>query len=373
MVDETNPDKRLPETTSTVDMVPPEIAEAVREMPVLDQIVDKIGSPTAIVPKARQFNPVPAEGEDGLFSQSWFPICLAAEVGKGQVKGYDFLDGRVVVWRGDDGIARVTSAFCPHMGASLEAGEVIDGRLRCGFHHWEFGAEGACEKTGIGDPPPKTACLFVFPSIEKWGIVWAFNGEEPLYEIPDFDRPVDNLLVKAIEMPDWMPVDPWVQCANTPDIQHIITLHRVTFEGAPPEERVEWNTYDMQYDFEGHYDTGTHVSWRIGVYGTSLYYQSSDLEGRWFGFLVPMGLPRPGFAKNFMVVAVERSSDPKADRDFLELCMLTEIGIVGEDTHIMSTMKFRPGTLTRADRVLAKYFDFLRAYPRAHPSAPFIK
>ena len=30
---------------------------------------------------------LPREGDDGLFSQSWFPICLASDVAPGQVRG----------------------------------------------------------------------------------------------------------------------------------------------------------------------------------------------------------------------------------------------------------------------------------------------
>ena len=36
--------------------------------------------------------PIPAEGEKGLFTQSWFPLCLAREVPPGKVLGVDFLD-----------------------------------------------------------------------------------------------------------------------------------------------------------------------------------------------------------------------------------------------------------------------------------------
>jgi len=139
----------------------------------------------------------------------------------------------------------------------------------------------------------------------------------------------------------------------------------------------EWEGEDIRVvgivdDLPARYDTGVRAEWRIGVFGTSLYYQSAELEGRWFGFLVPMGLPRPGFSKNFMTVAVRKTDDPAADREFLETCLLLEMAIVGEDTNVMSTMRFRPGTLTRSDRTLGRYFKFLRAYPRAHPSRPFI-
>jgi hypothetical protein len=39
----------------------------------------------------------------------------------------------------------------------------------------------------------------------------------------------------------------------------------------------------------------------------------------------------------------------------------------------METIRFRPGTLTRSDLTFARYLEFLRKYPRAHPSAEYIK
>jgi len=364
--------KPLPKTTTALDQLPSEAIAAVRNAPLLERPVDRFDQQQAIVPQKHISNPIPPEGTDGLFTQSWFPICLASDVATGTVKGYDFLDGRVIVWRGRDGVARVMSAFCPHMGASLEAGAVVDDRVRCGFHHWEYGGDGTCAKTAIGDAAPSHACLFVFPSLERWGIVWAFNGETPLYELPTFPFPSESLLVKTIELPMLMPVDPWVQCANTPDIQHIKTLHRIRFDD-DPYELVKWDLFSMQYEFTGFFESGTQARWHVGVWGTSLYYQSAYLEGRWFGFMTPMGLPRPGHAKNFMVIAAQATADRAADEAFIDLCMLTEMGIVGEDTHVMTTMRFRPGTLTRSDRVLGRYFNYLRDYPRAHPSAPYIK
>ena len=35
--------------------------------------------------------PIPAEGADGLFTQSWFPLCRSSQVAKSQVLGVDFL------------------------------------------------------------------------------------------------------------------------------------------------------------------------------------------------------------------------------------------------------------------------------------------
>jgi len=361
------------QTTTAMDEVGAEIREWVSAQPLRSNTTDLMTHEEASRPERQIRQNLPQEGDDGVFSQAWFPICLDREVTTGQVLGVDFLDGRVVVWRDEEGLAHVTSAYCPHLGASLESGEVIGSTLRCGFHHWSFDSEGQCVETAIGDKPPRDACLFVFPTLERWGIIWAFNGLEPLYDLPDFPCNADRLIFKSFALPELMPVDPWVQCANTPDIQHIKTLHRISFEGKDPYEKVQWTDYSMRYSFEGFFDTGASASWDVGIFGTSLYYQSAWLEGRWFGFMVPMGLPSAGSTRNYFIVAAERSGDALRDEEFINQCTLTEMGIVGEDTHIMESLRFRPGTLTRSDRVIGKFFDYLRAYPRAHPSAPWIR
>jgi hypothetical protein len=43
-----------------------------------------------------------------------------------------------------------------------------------------------------------------------------------------------------------------------------------------------------------------------------------------------------------------------------------------EDSPIWNAIHFKPGSLTRSDRALARYLVRLRDFPRAHPSADFI-
>jgi len=40
---------------------------------------------------------------------------------------------------------------------------------------------------------------------------------------------------------------------------------------------------------------------------------------------------------------------------------------------VMQTMRFAPANLTKADTTLARFFHYVRNYPRAHPSADFIR
>ena len=315
---------------------------------------------------------MPAEGEHGLFSQSWFPICLAGEAPPESAHSFPFLDGRVVVFRDRDGRAQVLSAYCPHLGADLGVGDVRANALRCAFHHWCFDASGRCISTGIGDPPPPGAALFAYPTEEKFGIVWAFNGAEPLWALPDFPFPRETLVFRTLALEELMPVDPWVLCCNTPDVQHIKALHGIQFEGGDPE--VEWSDHSMLYNFRGVHKAGEEIDNRVGIFGTSLYYQSTNFAGRWFGFLAPFGLPEPGTVKTFFVVAAQRESGtPEEVEAFLDQVVELERQIVREDEAIMRTIRFRPGTLTKSDRILADFFRYLRRYPRAHPGAAFIR
>ena len=157
------------------------------------------GTPTS--PRTARVRPhsvaMPAEGEGGVFTQSWFPVALASELVAEQILGLEFLDGKIVLFRAPDGTVRAMSAYCPHVGADLSVGKIVDGRVQCAFHHWEYSTEGICVKTGIGDPPPKTACLFVFPVQERYGIIWVFNGEEPLFDLPQMPYPDDELVMSS--------------------------------------------------------------------------------------------------------------------------------------------------------------------------------
>ncbi len=316
--------------------------------------------------------PLPTEGEGGLFSQSWFPICLSGDVPRASVRSFSFLDGRVAVFRDPQGAAQVLSAFCPHLGADLGVGDVEDGALRCAFHHWRFDRAGRCLATGIGDPPPPRASLFAFPTREKFGLVWAFNGEEALWELPEFPHPEEALAVRTLALEEELPVDPWVLCCNTPDIQHIKALHGITFEGGDPD--AEWSEFSMLYDFKGFHKAGEVIENRVGIFGTSLFYQSTDFAGKWFGFLAPFGMPAPGRVKTYFVVAARRDlGTPQEVEAYLDFVIDLERQIVGEDVPIMRTIRFRPGALTKSDKTLGRFFRYLRNYPRAHPAADFMR
>lgn len=318
--------------------------------------------------------PVPAEGEGGVFTQSWFPICMSSELPAGKILGTTFLDGRIVAFRGAGGEVHVLSAYCPHLGADLAAGTIVGDRIQCAFHHWEFDGSGVCAKTKLGDPVPPGACLFKFPARERYGMIWAFNGETPLFELPDFPYPDDDLVLRVEEHEEVLPIDPWVFCCNTPDIQHIRAVHGFVFDKGEPADNMELTDYTMRYDFDGLHPAGVRVKFSVGIYGTTIFYQSSSFDGKWYGYIAPFGMPRPGQCKVYYVLAVRKSEgDAVSQQALLDFAMAVQRQIAGEDAPIMRGLHFRPGTLSRSDVALARFIEHLRNFPRAHPSADYIR
>jgi phenylpropionate dioxygenase-like ring-hydroxylating dioxygenase large terminal subunit len=339
-------------------------------------VQDPSDTKAAAGPRARRRllgKPLPKEGEDGLFSKTWFPVCMSSELPPGGIYGTGFLDGRVVAYRGESGEARVVSAYCPHLGADLAAGSVVGENIRCLFHHWQFDADGVCVKTAAGDPPPAGACLFRFPTVEKHGIVWAFNGEDPHFDVPDFPFPSEELEYRVVVHEEIFPVDPWVICCNTPDIQHIKALHGINFE-TDPYEVIEWTDQSMLYNFKGTHAKGEPIEFRVGIYGTSIFYQSGTFNDRWYGYIAPFGIPAAGKSKIYYILAARKSEGDDASRQqLLDFVLSIQRQIIADDTPVLRSIHFQPGSLSQSDRALAKFFQYLRSYPRAHPSAEFIR
>ena len=327
--------------------------------------------------RKRYSKPMPPEGENGLFSQDWFAICLSDEVERGQCIGREFLGGHVVVFRGEDGSAHVVSGYCPHLGTDLALGKVVGNALECRFHKWQFDGEGTCLKTGIGDPPPPGACLFKFPTRDRWGLIWAFNGEEPLWHLPDPKYPDDELYVSAMYGYEF-DADPWVFAANTYDFVHFKLLHGLELLGGPPDpdKDIEWSKYHVKYNVRVRHWGNKLVESVYGTYGTNIFYYEGEYDGRWCADLAPRGLIGPGRSNIHLTIMTQKGSgsakEIKSAAAFCKRMMKMEDTFAQQDREILKTIRFRQGYLTKSDRALAKFLDYIRRYPRAHPSAEFI-
>lgn len=318
------------------------------------------------------------EGDDGVFTQSWFPICRSSELPAGKVLGTNFLDGQVVAFRDAEGTATVVSAYCPHNGANLANGDLVEGELRCAFHHWCFDGKGSCTRTGSGDPVPPRAKLFKYPTVERYGLIWAFNGEQPLWELPALGLPDEELTFHA-EIPHIdLLADPWIFMCNTLDFNHVKCLHGIDIDGEDPAEDIIWGPHSVSYDLTGTFrETGAHISYSLAIHGSNIFLQTGEANGRWFAFLFPLGLLRPGTQRCYFIIATRKSDGTPEDdakvKETLDFAMELERFVVSQDISVLNSIRFTRGQFTRSDKALAKFLDHIARFPRSHPGAAHIR
>jgi phenylpropionate dioxygenase-like ring-hydroxylating dioxygenase large terminal subunit len=326
------------------------------------------------VPTGPRAQSVPNEGDNDLFSEQWYPVCLSSDVDANGIHGVDFLDGRVIVMRDKGGVATVLSAYCAHLGVDLSLAERDGDKIKCPFHLWEYDIAGSCVGTGVGERPPRTARLYRFPTQEMYGIVFAFNGEHATYELPRFSVSDDELVYRAAVIPDLLSVDPWVVAANTPDLSHTVLLHGLDYQ-EDPYERVKWTDHSLQYPVHARLPEGQMFDVSVAIHGTNYYFQEGPVDGRWFGWATPLGVPSPGQTQVFYIIAAKKQPGESAEQTdaFLDYVLGIEMHLVSQDMPVFQGIRYRPRDLTRSDRVLARFFEYVRRYPRAHPAAQYIR
>jgi phenylpropionate dioxygenase-like ring-hydroxylating dioxygenase large terminal subunit len=171
----------------------------------------------------------------------WFAVALSAEIYPGDIKTMRYFGTEFVMWRGEDGELRAVDPFCPHLGAHLGVNsEVIGNDLRCPFHHWTFGGDGAV--TGIPYakviPPKLKKCLPSWQVVESDNVVYVWY--HPRKQAPKWDvaklPPCQNGSEWVLsETHEWV-VNIHIQeiTENGQDHAHFAAVHGVP--GAPSAE-----------------------------------------------------------------------------------------------------------------------------------------
>jgi nitrite reductase/ring-hydroxylating ferredoxin subunit len=169
----------------------------------------------------------------------WYTVATSDEVRAGQVLPVKYFGEELILYRTESGEARLTDAYCPHLGAHLGAGKVQGENLRCAFHGFEFGGDGRCVRTAYGKAVPRKAKLGTWPIREHNGYIFAWyhpEGKQPDWEVPVLPGSADGwttfstrqLAVKS---------HPQETSENSVDIGHFVEVHG--FGGAWTEGELE--------------------------------------------------------------------------------------------------------------------------------------
>lgn len=163
---------------------------------------------------------------------SWYLFAPARALRHGPLSR-DMLGRRLVAFRTASGRVAVLDAHCAHLGADLGGGCVVGETLRCPFHHWEYDVDGHCTRIPISSSIPGTARQRAYPTVERHGFVFIFNGARPLFDLPFFAGVEPRELTPARPFGTVLNCPWYMVGANAFDLQHFRASHDRRLAGEP--------------------------------------------------------------------------------------------------------------------------------------------
>jgi phenylpropionate dioxygenase-like ring-hydroxylating dioxygenase large terminal subunit len=315
---------------------------------------------------------------------SWYLLCRAADLRPGPL-ARDLLDRRLVAYRPASGPPVVLDGRCSHLGADLGLGCVVGDALQCPFHHWQYGPDGRCRHIPAGDTPPPTARQRRYPALERHGLVWFFNGERPLFDLPFFPDVAADELVPARPFGAVLRCPWYMVGANGFDAQHFRAAHDRQLVSEPvitcphPFARRASATFAvagtslrdrLTRRFAGDRVTLSMDDWC----GNLLLVTAHFRRTRSFGLVAtwPLGPDRTAV----QVIVWVRRSRSRAGRwlfDPLSLAvrrLFIRQFLMGDARLAMAGLRYNPHGLSASDTELAAYWRWLAAVAHGTPAPP---
>ncbi|HLE97577.1 MAG TPA: Rieske 2Fe-2S domain-containing protein [Candidatus Thermoplasmatota archaeon] len=292
----------------------------------------------------------------GVVCEGWYAVADSSALRMGDVRRAWIGARDLVVYRERGGEVRCAERACPHLGADLTQGEVGAKGLQCAFHGWCWGADGACR---AGGGVAEGRRLRVYETRERWGLVWAWAGDRPAYDLPAPDR--ENA-AHVLRLPEQhLACHPHLMLGNGLDTGHAGPVHRMRFE----EPVVEIDApHRVSARLTAHFRptwlrrvlglAGGCARWRFTTIGPSFAWVTVEsptpFELVWAGRPLPDG----GCAARTIFFLPRRRTLVRA------LPMM--VATTWADRRVLEGLDFKPGFVP-SDSVFAAYAELVEAMP----------
>lgn len=318
-----------------------------------------------------------------LIPRAWYMVARSADIprrGPRRVLSRDLMGHPLVLFRSADGTLHALDAHCPHMGTHLGSATVKADCLVCPMHHWSFDGGG---RFAAGDGGGGGGGLRAWPVAERFGAVFVFLGEEPLFDLPCFSLPEESLVSAAgrsvaVQCP-WVAVS-----ANAFDMQHLRTVHGRALRQPPVVEAPDGYrlrlTYVSRVTGTGLADrimkrlSGDHIHVTITCCGGPLFTVESRLKARCSMLLLGI-MPTATGVEITPVFVRKKGPAGLVDRFGLAVAGWLFTRFLEKDLSALHRMRFHaplshptspsPAASVATADPLRQYLDFVGALPRA--------
>ncbi|HWQ46630.1 MAG TPA: aromatic ring-hydroxylating dioxygenase subunit alpha [Longilinea sp.] len=125
-----------------------------------------------------------------MIRNQWYIVFDSIQVPKGRFVTVKRMAEDLVFWRTAAGEVVCMHNKCPHLGARLGQGKLLDDAVRCPFHGFEYAKDGTCRyvpAVGKDGSFPKALQVKTYPTYEAHGYIWIWWGDsQPEKPVPAF-------------------------------------------------------------------------------------------------------------------------------------------------------------------------------------------
>ena len=168
------------------------------------------------------------------YPQTWYAVAIARALKPKQILSGQLGGLHYVVYRSESGSLKAADAFCPHMGAHLKGGSVVQEAIACGLHGCHIIPQSQDAAAPVTQAVQQGCCLATraWHVIERFGLVWLYPPAPQAPAIPPFNmvNEHDHLWTHTDRLiaADWR-----AMICNGFDISHMQTVHQRQIVGEP--------------------------------------------------------------------------------------------------------------------------------------------
>ena len=187
----------------------------------------------------------------------WFCVGYSDELAVGDVRAVHYFGRDLVLFRNEPGEVGLLDAYCPHLGAHMGHGGVVEGdSLRCPFHAWQFKPNGFCSKIPYAKAMPPIAkrapIAGPLPVVEKNGVIWAWyhpDAVAPMYDVIEHEEFSQPGWAKTTRRFWQFASNPQEIAENGVDVAHFAYVHSMD---AVPEGETDYDGVQRHSVARGH-------------------------------------------------------------------------------------------------------------------------
>ena len=284
--------------------------------------------------------------------EGWYAVGSARRIQRGGIERVWIGTRDLVVYRDLSGALHAVERSCPHLGADLTKGKVIEKGLQCAFHQWCWGADGTCTANGRR--------ITTYAVRERWGIVWIWAGGTPAYELPGPEPRNERHVLRL--PPQRIGCHPHVVLGNGLDLTHVIGVHRFRFEDDPvvepePPHRLSVSVHTRFFPTFMRRLLGLanrDARWRFTTIGPSLAWVKVTSPTPFELVWAARPLPGGGCATQTLFFLPRRRAVLRA----VPMMIATTIA----DRHVLEGLEFRPNFVA-TDAVFTRYAQLIEEMP----------